>query len=359
MSALLDRDLKDIAQVRRRDAMRQLVEILAAWSSKFMDISSIGTNLPIQRPTLESYINALETLFIVERLPPWTKTDYERVSRRSKLFMTDSGLMASILGWTADKDHLDADRIGKLFETFVFAELSSQVDASDGMYRLFHYRDRERREVDSLIEREDGALLGVEVKASATVERRDFRHLTWFRDNIAGERPFFGVVLHAGAFCASQACPAEHCGDARRRCSSPPLPAARVDVLKPPEIPFVVCGSHTVVRRRRRGRRPRPGLLREVRLPSVLGPRAAHTGAAHVRDRRAAGDLSCAAGPSPSELSREARATARPSRPAARAAPAARTRGVRSRTGPPCSQACRPRGRRTYRWSGGGRQGST
>ena len=203
VSALLERDLKDIAQVRRQDAMRQLVEILAAWSSKFMDISSIGANLSIQRPTLESYINALETLFIVERVPPWTKTDYERVGKHSKLFMTDSGLMTSILGWTEDKVNLNADRIGKLFETFVFAELSSQIDPSDGMYRLFHYRDREKREIDFLIEREDGALLGVEVKASTTAERGDFKHLKWFRDNIAGDRPFFGIVLYAGTFSGS------------------------------------------------------------------------------------------------------------------------------------------------------------
>ena len=203
MDALLERDLKDIANIRRKDAMAELVKVLASWSSKFMDISSIQSKLSIQRQTLETYINALETLFIVERVRPWTKTDYQRVGKHSKNYFTDSGLMASVLKWRADDVRLNADRIGKLFETFIFAELSSLVDMSDGEYALFQYRDREKREIDFIIERDDGALLGIEVKASSSFQNSDFKHLKWFRDNLAGDRPFVGIVLYAGVFPAS------------------------------------------------------------------------------------------------------------------------------------------------------------
>jgi len=198
INALLERDLKDIANIRRKDAMDELVKVLAAWSSKFMDISAIGKKMSIRRPTLESYINALEMLFIVERVPPWAKTDYQRVAKRSKSFFTDSGLMASILKWREDDVRLNADRIGKLFETFVFAELSAQLDMGDGEYSLFHYHDREKREIDFLVERDDGALLGIEVKASLSFQKSDFKHLKWFRDNLAGDHPFVGIVLYAG-----------------------------------------------------------------------------------------------------------------------------------------------------------------
>ncbi len=114
VGALLEQDLRDVVQIRRRGAIRQLVEVLAGWSSKLINISSIGAKLSIQRATLESYINALEMLFIVERVPAWTKTDYGRVGGHSKLFMTDSGLMASILGWNADKITLSPDRLEKI-----------------------------------------------------------------------------------------------------------------------------------------------------------------------------------------------------------------------------------------------------
>lgn len=203
MAALLERDLSDITHISRHSAMRELVRTLAAWSGKFMDISAIGSGLSIRRPTLESYINALEALYIIERVQPWTRTDYERVGKQTKLYMADPGLMASILRWRMAQVELDSDRSGKLIETFIFNELASQIDANNGRYELFHYRDREQREIDFLIERDDQVLLGIEVKAGSAISAADFKHLKWFRDNIAKNRPFYGIVLYSGEFAGS------------------------------------------------------------------------------------------------------------------------------------------------------------
>lgn len=203
ISALLERDLKDIAQIRQHDVMHELVHVMAAWSSRFMDIAAIGAGLAIRRPTLESYINALEALYLLERVQAWTKTDYGRVGKQKKIFMTDSGLMSSILGWRLDQVRMDPDRAGKLVESFAFGELAALVDMSDGEYELYHYRDREKREIDFLVEREDGALLGIEIKCAASAKKDDFKHLAWFRDNIAEGRRFVGIVLYAGEHAGS------------------------------------------------------------------------------------------------------------------------------------------------------------
>lgn len=203
IDAILERDLQEITRIHRKNAMRELVNILAAWSGKFMDLSAIGSGLSIQRPTLESYINALEAFYLVERVYPWTKTDYARVGKQSRLFMADSGLMASLLRWKMDPIRMDPDRSGKLLETFAFNEIMAQVDAGDGRYELFHYRDREKREIDFLIEREDNALLGIEIKAGSAVGKNDFKHLKWFKNNLAKNQPFVGVVLYTGEFPAS------------------------------------------------------------------------------------------------------------------------------------------------------------
>lgn len=203
INAILERDLKEIARIHRKNAMRELVHTLAAWSGKFMDLSAIGSGLTIQRPTLETYINALETLYLVERVYPWTKTDYARVGKQSRLFMADSGLMASLLNWKMDQVRLDSDRSGKLIETFAFNEIMAQVDTSDGRYELFHYRDREKREIDFLIEREDNALLGIEIKSGSAVAKKDFNHMRWFQKNLAKNQTFIGVILYTGEFPAS------------------------------------------------------------------------------------------------------------------------------------------------------------
>ena len=196
IESLLQQDLKDISRLRRHGALRNLVPVMAAWSGRYMNISAILSGLGIQRETAESYIEALRLLYLVEPVPPWTRTDYAQVGKQHKIFMTDSGLMASILGWKPD--NLTSDQTGKLFETFVFNELAAQVDTEEDVrHEIFHYRDQKKREIDLLVEREDGALLGIEVKASSTVKGDDFKHLKWFQKNLA-RKEFVGIVLYAG-----------------------------------------------------------------------------------------------------------------------------------------------------------------
>lgn len=203
ITALLERDLNDITRITRYNAMQELIYTLAAWSGNLMDISAIGSGLAIRRSTIESYINALETLYIVERVYPWTRTDYERVGKQTKLYMLDSGLMAAILHWKIDQVEFDSDRSGKLIETFVFNELTAQIDAHENKYKLFHYRDREQREIDFLVERDDEALLGIEIKAGSSISTADFKHLKWFKENIAKKKPFVGIVLYTGEYAGS------------------------------------------------------------------------------------------------------------------------------------------------------------
>ncbi len=186
--ALIERDLKDIAHIKRKDALAKLIEVMAAWSSQFIDVASICRNFSLSRPTIESYINALEALYLIERLRPWHKTDYGRVGKREKLFMIDTGMMAAILRWQHANVRLDGDMNGKFLETFVFNQLSAHLDTQENIYEMTHYRDNEQREIDFVIERQDGAILGIEVKAASLVNASAFKHLLWFQKKILGQK---------------------------------------------------------------------------------------------------------------------------------------------------------------------------
>jgi predicted AAA+ superfamily ATPase len=195
---LLKKDLYDVENIRRLDVVQDLVKILAGWSSKYMDKAKIGGSLEISKPTIDAYINALETLFIFERVAPYTKTDYDLVGRKSKIFATDTGLMASILNWKKDEVMQNHDRAGKLMETFVFGELAAQIDL-DSDYSLYQYRDTKKREIDFIVEKEDEGLIGIEVKAGRNVSKDDFGPQIWFKENIVkGKSPFTGIVLYSG-----------------------------------------------------------------------------------------------------------------------------------------------------------------
>jgi len=203
LTALIDRDLKDIAEIRRKDSLLKLVEVLAAWSSKELDISKIGTNLSLARPTIETYINALESLYLVERVRPWHTTDYDRIKKQDKIFVTDSGFMSSILKWTFEAVRFDGDLNGKLIETFVFNQLSAILEAQEDDCNLYHYRDREKREIDFIVQNENGDILGIEVKAGSSVNKSMFKHLEWFKHNLAAENKFKGIVLYSGEHALS------------------------------------------------------------------------------------------------------------------------------------------------------------
>ena len=198
LQTIIKRDLKDIANIRRQDTLQSLFGILASWSAKFMELSQITSALSINKITLDSYIGALVLMYMFEKVSPWLKSDYERIGKRSKFYATDTGVMTSLLGWNPKDIFMDHDRSGKLIETFVFQELAAQIDL-ENKYALFQYRDRTDREIDFLVEREDGALLGIEVKAAHNVSIDDFKAQIWFSENIMKiKKSYIGIVVYSG-----------------------------------------------------------------------------------------------------------------------------------------------------------------
>ena len=114
VNTLISKDLRDISNIKRISVLKELVKILAAWSSKFISIPDLCGKLSISRQTFDSYLNALESLYLFERVPSWIKTDYARVGKKDKLFIADTGLMTSLLNWNMEEVLLIPDRAGKL-----------------------------------------------------------------------------------------------------------------------------------------------------------------------------------------------------------------------------------------------------
>lgn len=198
-NTIIEYDLKDIANIRRHDNLQKLVSVIASYSSKFIDKSKITSAMGIGTNTLDSYLGVLENTFLVDKLSPYLKTDYERVNKQSKYFLTDTGLMSAVLDWNIEDTYFDTDKSGKIFETYVYHQLAEQVELTNGEYSLFHYRDREKREIDFIIESND-TIYGIEVKAGSSVSKESFKHINWFKKNLAKNKKFIGIVLYTGEF---------------------------------------------------------------------------------------------------------------------------------------------------------------
>jgi predicted AAA+ superfamily ATPase len=100
--------------------------------------------------------------------------------------------MSSLLHWKFDSVVLDPDKSGKLVETLVFNELSILLSINFG-YEMYHYRDRENREIDFILENENGDLVGIEIKSGSIVSNDDFKHMKWFKEKISKDRRFTGI----------------------------------------------------------------------------------------------------------------------------------------------------------------------
>jgi predicted AAA+ superfamily ATPase len=106
-------------------------------------------------------------------------------------------LLAALLALTADQIAKDRSTFGAVLETFVFSEVMKQIAWSDEGYTLHHYRDKDQDEVDIIVEDEHGALVGIEVKASATVHASDFKGMRKLLDT-CGDDLKLGIVLYDG-----------------------------------------------------------------------------------------------------------------------------------------------------------------
>jgi len=131
-------------------------------------------------------------------LQPWFTNALKRIVKTPKLHFLDSGLLASARGLTFDRVKADRGTFGALLESFVFSEVQKLMTGSDLRLTPYHFRDRDMREVDIVLERNDGMIAGVEVKASATVKASDFGGLRALAE-ATGDRFAFGVVLYDSA----------------------------------------------------------------------------------------------------------------------------------------------------------------
>ncbi len=196
-TTLLERDVRDISMIRSVSEFPKLLSVLAARASSLLNLADISRNSGIQQDTVKRYYSLLQALFLVVELPAWFANLGKRLLKTPKIALADTGLWADILGVELGRLQRDPVFLGQSLENFVVMELRKQSTWSQRSVRLYHFRDLKNHEVDVVLEDRSGDLVGIEVKAGATVTARDFSGLRKLKD-LTGARFKRGVVLHTG-----------------------------------------------------------------------------------------------------------------------------------------------------------------
>lgn len=197
VSDLVNRDVRQVSDIERPADLRRLLNVVAAQMATLAAPNAVAGRLQVPRSTLRRYLDLLELLFVIRRIPAWSTNLTTRAVAAPKLTVTDAGLAGHLAGMTPRRArHPDAP-VGPLLENLVLGELGRQLTWTEEPVRLYHYRDRDGYEVDAILEHAAGDVVAVEVKAAETVRASDFRGIHRLQRRL-GDRLLAGVVLYAG-----------------------------------------------------------------------------------------------------------------------------------------------------------------
>ncbi|NLT06379.1 MAG: ATP-binding protein [Solirubrobacterales bacterium] len=194
VETVVQREIRDVANVSGLVELPRLLLMLAARVGGTLNYSALGRDLGIPQTTLKRYIALLEVTFLVKTLRAWYRNIGQRLVKSPKLALVDSGLMAHQLAVQGSGPELAA---GPLLENFVAMELVKQADLEVRRPGVLHFRTSSGMEVDALLERGDGRVVGIEVKAADTVAQRDLRGLRALEEKL-DDGLVCGVVLYTG-----------------------------------------------------------------------------------------------------------------------------------------------------------------
>lgn len=197
INAILQRDVRDIAEIDKLDQLPRLLRALAQTAGQMCNYANLGAQVGLDGKTVSRYIGVFEQMYLLRRIDVWARNRLMRVVKTPKLQFIDAGLLAMLMDIHAKEAQTDRSRYGHVLESFVFGELLKHSTTAEDDYQLLYYRDADKFEVDMVIENSAGQLVGVEVKASATVKQRDLRGLKKLA-NLARDQFTAGVLLYDG-----------------------------------------------------------------------------------------------------------------------------------------------------------------
>jgi predicted AAA+ superfamily ATPase len=193
---LVTRDVQQISDIERPAEMRRLLSVVAARMGTLAVAQSMANDIALPRRTLSRYLDLLELIFVIKRIPAWSSNLTTRAISTPKLIVTDSGLGGRLIGMSEERAKDPLAPVGPLLENFAIGEVARQLTWAEEPVQLFHYRDRDQVEVDMVLDAA-GSVVGIEVKAAETVRAEDFRGLRHLANRLGG-RFLAGIVLYAG-----------------------------------------------------------------------------------------------------------------------------------------------------------------
>lgn len=197
LTTLIERDVLELAAIERHGELLRLLALLAGRAAHLLVPGTLAGQSGIPRTTLVRYLELLHSVFLIKSIPAWSSNLTHRAVGAPKLAFVDTGVACHLIGQDASRLAEPGGASGHIMENFVLMELARQLTWCEQRATLHHYRTKDGIEVDAVLETPDGRVVGVEVKAGATIRTEDLRGLRSLARTL-GDQFVGGYVLYTG-----------------------------------------------------------------------------------------------------------------------------------------------------------------
>jgi predicted AAA+ superfamily ATPase len=194
---LVNREVTQVAEVEHGPAFHQLIRLAATRSGELLVPANLAQTTGLSKTTVSRYLAIMHEVFLVKILPAWASGSVGRAIKTPKLAFVDSGVATHLLGHNAHSLLRPGAPFGPLLEGFAAMELARQATWSLTHVNLFHYRSKDKQEVDLVLLNSLGQIVGLEIKASTTARGEDFNGLKHLAAR-TGSDFLGGILLYAG-----------------------------------------------------------------------------------------------------------------------------------------------------------------
>ena len=175
LKTYIERDIRDLIHISDENLFIRFMKVAAARTGQMLNYSDMANDVGVSVPTIKSWLSLLETSGLIFMLQPYYNNLINRAIKTPKLYFYDTGLCCYLSGWQTTETLSIGAMCGAILETYVISEILKSYQYNGKSVNMYFYRDKEKKEIDLLIER-NGKFYPIEIKRTASPKESDVKN---------------------------------------------------------------------------------------------------------------------------------------------------------------------------------------
>lgn len=199
LTTIIQRDVKTLSEIRNPEKIITLMSVLSQRPGGIINDSAVSSDVGLDRKTYEKYKASMLNTFMAFEVKPWSTANSfkKRFIKSPKIYFTDTNMLTYIMRRDLDEIAKNDHRVfGHIFENFVATEILKQSSVMPEI-NFYHFRTTQGKEVDFVIEKNNGDIIGIETKIASSVRSGDIKGLLELK-SLTGEKFRKGILLYTG-----------------------------------------------------------------------------------------------------------------------------------------------------------------